>query len=342
MGGVVGLWLLLLFQGVSCSGPKVVGTGCAPDIPVCICDPTGTGCKEVESFSNAFADRPPVTLRAEFAATAGAPPLNPQVVRPQLLALRRKLGTKLKDAGMAELVVFARCEAQVCQGERTALLGYLRSFLKGSPDFLLEEVEELADLTVWLKRKGQQLVFEAVDREGFFGDAEAVVVRSTVDVVVLETEWAVVAVPTYEDDDNDNQTEAAPQHYQIQRRLVSRQQFVGSGGNAPQTNLNFEKAENHCKDNGAVLPNIQVLEYALRQGVIAGHRDSLHEMVRMTDEEDDYEYTLIHYDKHQFDFGDSAKRLTFNWHTGEYEEVQGVSRWNSLGFRCSRLEEVGQ
>ena len=104
-------------------------------------------------------------------------------------------------------------------------------FLNDSPNLLLEESEELADMTIGLKQKGQQLVFEAVDREGLFGDAGSVVARSTADVAVLETEWSVVAVPAYEYDANEKQSEAAPLRYQIQRRLVSRQEFGGSGGN---------------------------------------------------------------------------------------------------------------
>jgi len=341
--GMTGLLLLVFLQGATCNGPEVAETGCAPDIPVCICDPNRAGCqKEGKTFSNAFSDRSKTTLRKEFAETAGAPPLNPKVLRPNLLGLQRQLGAKLKATDLGELVVFAHCDVQVCRGGRADLLDYMNAFLNDSPNLLLEESEELADMTIGLKQKGQQLVFEAVDREGLFGDAGSVVARSTADVAVLETEWSVVAVPAYEYDANEKQSEAAPLRYQIQRRLVSRQEFGGSGGNVPQTDLNFDKAEQHCEARNATLSNVHVLEYALRWGVIKGHQDAVNEMLRLTNPEDDYEATLIHYNNHNFDFDSYlAKVLTFNWRTGEYEEAANVSQRKNMGFRCSRLEEMG-
>lgn len=337
--GVIALLLLFFLKGATCEGPRP--PDCAPDVPVCICDPTRPGCKIKPLISNTFTDRPPATIQTKFAPTAGAPPLDPQVVLPQLKTLQRQLQAKMEEAKLGELAIIERYDSWVCEGSRAVLCPYLEEFLKNNPIFSLQKSEDLADMTILFTLKGQQFLFEAVDNEGLFGDPGSVAARSVVNVSALNTEWVFVTVPTYEYNAKNEQVKAATLHYQIQRRLVSRKAFDGSEGNNPHTNLSFNKAEQHCATHNANLPNVQVFEYALRQGTIEGHRNAVYEMVRLTNEEDEYEGSLIHYSKHQFDFERYLdKALTFIWRTGSYNEAKRVYQQRNLGFRCARLDMV--
>ena len=78
----------------------------------------------------------------------------------------------------------------------------------------------------------------------------------------------------------------------------------------------------------------------MRKGIIAGHRRSHREIVRLSNEEDEIEGQLINYDNDLFDFARSLDTmLIFSWVTGDYDVSKQTYFQDDLGFRCAYWTE---
>jgi hypothetical protein len=127
------------------------------------------------------------------------------------------------------------------------------------------------------------------------------------------------------------------------KNLVTQSEYSGVGvSRLPQVGLSFEDAGAYCQKQGrdAVPPNVNVFEYALRQGKIVGHRRAHLEIVRLTNDEDEIEGPMINYEIDLFDFERALDTmLIFSWRTGDYESSKQTYFQDDLGFRCAYWSE---
>ena len=185
---------------------------------------------------------------------------------------------------------------------------------------------------------GEQLIFEALDEDGTVGDAGEKLAKASLGRDVVESGLGLVTVPTFEDGEP-----SSPMNFRIMKNLVTQSEYSGVGvSRLPQVGLSYEAAVAYCQKQGrdSVPPNVHVFEYALRQGIIVGHKRAILEIVRLTNEEDEIEGPMINYENDLFDFERALDTmLIFSWRTGDYESSKQTYFQDDLGFRCAYWSE---
>ena len=310
---------------------------CGTDVPFCICNPMSPKCEAKTVVVNQFLDRPDkkgVNLSFESVKT-GIESASLEEINEQLSSLLNQIRSKAENR---EVSLYVKCVGKACRRLKN-LQQTTENYLGNSREFNLQSDEDLADLVVSIRLDGEQLFFEAFDRDGTIGDMGEIVARAGLGREVAESGWSLVTVPTFDEDSNP----AAPMQFRIMNNLVTQSEYSGVGvSRLPQVGLSFEAAVVFCQKQGrdAVPPNVHVFEYALRKGIIAGHRRSHREIVRLSNEEDEIEGQLINYDNDLFDFARSLDTmLIFSWVTGDYDVSKQTYFQDDLGFRCAYWTE---
>ena len=280
-------------------------------------------------------DKAGIHLSFETAQT-GIEAASLEEIEEKLTSLLNQIRIKSENQ---EVSIFVQCEGEACRRIKN-LQETTENFFYHSRDFKLQTNESFADLNVKIRLDGEQLIFEALDKEGTIGDGDAGDILAHVSLRrdMVESGWSRVSVPTFED-----REPGSPMIFRIMNNLVTQSEYSGVGvSRLPQVGMSFEAAVAHCQKQGldAVPPNVHVFEYALRQGKIVGHRRAHLEIVRLTDEEDETEGPMIYYENDLFDFERALDTmLIFNWITGDYESSKQTYFQDDLGFRCAYWAE---
>lgn len=318
--------------------PKVSESAdCGNDVPFCICNPMSPKCESKTVIANQFMDRPDkagIQLSFESSQT-GIEAASLEEIKEQLSSLLNQIRSKAENR---EVSLFVQCMGKACRRMKN-LRQTTENYLGNSRDFNLQSDAELADLMISISLDGEQLIFEAFDRDGTIGDMGEIVARAGLGREAAESGWSMVKVPTFDEDGE----AAAPMNFRIMKNLVTQSEYSGVGvSRLPQVGLSFEDAVAYCQKQGrdAVPPNVHVFEYALRQGLIAGHRRAYREIVRLSNEEDEIEGQLINYENDLFDFERALDTmLIFSWVTGDYDVSKQTYFQDDLGFRCAYWTE---
>ena len=332
--------LLLSFAfflaGCTKQTPDSQSGSCGNEVPFCVCNPLSPKCKSKTVIPNQFIDRPDkagIQLSFETAQT-GIEAASLEEIEEQLTSLLNQIRIKSENQ---EVSIFVQCEGEACRRIKN-LQETTENFLGNSRDFKRTSDESLADLNVKIRLDGEQLIFEALDKDGTIGDAGDILAHVSLKRDVAESGWSLVSVPTFEDGEP-----GSPMIFRIMNNLVTQSEYSGVGvSRLPQVGLSFEAAVAYCQKQGrdAVPPNVHVFEYALRQGAIVGHRRAHLEIVRLTNEEDEIEGPMINYEIDLFDFERALDTmLIFSWRTGDYESSKQTYFQDDLGFRCAYWSE---
>jgi len=334
----INLLITLAFFLVGCpkQAPVTQSGSCGKEVPFCVCNPMSPKCESKTVIPNQFTDRPDkagIQISFETAQT-GIEAASLEEIEEQLASLLNQIRIKAENQ---EVAIFVECEAKACRRIKN-LQETTENFLGNSRDFNLQSDESLADINVKIRLDGEQLIFEALDKDGTVGNAGEILARASLGRDLVESGWSLVKVPTFEDEEP-----SSPMNFRIMKNLVTQSEYSGTGvSRLPQVGLSFEAAVEYCQKQGrdAVPPNVHVFEYALRQGKIVGHRRSHLEIVRITNEEDEIEGPMINYEIDLFDFERALDTmLIFSWRTGDYESSKQTYFQDDLGFRCAYWAE---
>ncbi|MDC0229626.1 hypothetical protein OAK48_01505 [Deltaproteobacteria bacterium] len=328
--------LVFFLAGCPKQTPVSQSGGCGNEVPFCVCNPLSPKCETKTVIPNQFVDRPDKTgiqLTFETAQT-GIEAASREEIEKQLTSLLNQIRIKAENQ---EVSLFVQCEGKACRRVKN-LKETTENFLNKARDFNVQTDKSLADIDVKVRMDGEQLIFEAIDEDGEIGSAGEILARTSLGRDKVESGWSLVTVPTFEDGEP-----SSPMSFRIMKNLVTQSEYSGTGvSRLPQVGLSYEAAVAYCQKLGrdAVPPNVHVFEYALRQGLILGHRRAHLEIVRLTNEEDEIEGPMINYENDLFDFERALDTmLIFSWRTGDYESSKQTYFQDDLGFRCAYWSE---
>ena len=311
--------------------------GCGNDVPFCVCNPLSPKCETKTVIPNQFVDRPDkagIQLSFETAQT-GIEAASREEIEEQLTSLLNQIRIKAENQ---EVSIFLQCEGKACRRIKD-VKETTENFLGNSRDFSIQTDESLADIKVKIRLDGEELIFEALDEDGTVGDAGEILARASLGRDVVESGLGLVTVPTFEEDGEPS----SPMNFRIMKNLVTQSEYSGVGvSRLPQVGLSYEAAVAYCQKQGrdSVPPNVHVFEYALRQGIIVGHKRAILEIVRLTNAEDEIEGPMINYENDLFEFDRALDTmLIFSWRTGDYESSKQTYFQDDLGFRCAYWSE---
>ena len=239
------------------------------------------------------------------------------------LEISDKLKNKDKILSIAQDYILSHKKFQLANTDKSSL-NVLRKVLKREKDSIYKSSHNItlrksSDVILYISGDDNSLTAKLIAKNG------KILRKSDIDLNTNE-KWVEVKVP---------RNDGPAQIFEVMIRPVTKNEYLGFGGDVSVTNVSFLEANNYCMKNNAQLIWPYVFEYARRALAIYRPTGTANkEIIAPYDDEDQDVY---------YQEGDKIESpdgtiILFDWNSEKYFYVDDLYKSQEATFRCMRMK----
>jgi len=239
------------------------------------------------------------------------------------LEISDKLKNKYKILSIAQDYILSHKKFQLANTDKSSL-NVLRKVLKREKDSIYKsshniKLRKSSDVILYISGNDNFITAKLIAKNG------KIIRKSDIDLNTNE-QWVKVKVP---------RNDGPAQIFEVMIRPVTKNEYLGFGGDVSVTDVSFLEANNYCMKKNAQLILPYVFEYARRELAIYRPTGSANkEIIAPYDDEDQDVY---------YQEGDKIESpdgtiILFDWNSEKYFYVDDLYKSPGTTFRCMKIK----